>query len=167
MIRTARFVLRPLAAGDVTATYMRWLRDPEVRRWIDYAAAAPSESVLRAYVESKRLLPGCWFLGIYTPDGEHLGNVKAEPDGQGGHHLGILLGEPAWRGRGVAVEVMRALCLLVQQGSQCIWLGVAEQHTAGRRAYAKAGFQWVRTTGGICRYEWPHGDGKPKKKAMK
>lgn len=49
-----------------------------------------------------------------------------------------------WHGRGVATELMRAVCAAAARaGSDCIWLGVWEQNLKAIAFYRKCGFSVV------------------------
>ena len=105
-----------------------------------------SEEALRAYVSQRQNRDDVLFLGIFTWNHrEHIGNVKYEPvDAANGYAVvGIFIGEPAYRGRGVATEVLRhsAAWLRRMRGIGEIMLGVASEHSAAIRAFEKAGFK--------------------------
>jgi len=62
--------------------------------------------------------------------------------------MGILIGEPDWRGRGVAREVIAASArwLHEHRGVSRVLLGVEKENEAALAAYLRAGF---RATGTI------------------
>lgn len=145
-IPTSRFVLRPLRPEDVTETYSGWFDDPEVAPHILAARNAHDVSSLRRYVEERIGRDDVLFLGIFTPDGvTHIGNIKYEP--VNGHEgfavMGILIGDRAWRGRGVAGEVIVASARWLQthRGVREILLGVAKDHRVAIAAYEQIGFR--------------------------
>ena len=83
----------------------------EVAPYIVAARSAHDVPSLRRYVEERAARDDVLFLGIFTPDGAtHVGNVKYEPinEHEGFTVMGILIGDRAWRGRGVAEEVIVA-----------------------------------------------------------
>jgi len=61
--------------------------------------------------------------------------------------MGILIGDPAYRGLGVASEVIResAVWLKSHRNINQIVLGVSNDNVAAIRAYKKAGFQIAPT----------------------
>ena len=145
-IETKRFLLRPLTPEDATERYAAWFGDPEVQRHIVSAASAPSVAELREYIAARAGRPDAVFLGIYTRDaGVHIGNIKYEPIDRAASRaeLGILIGEPDWRGRGVATEVIVAAneWMAAHRGIGEVVLGVESAHTGAKRAYTKAGFE--------------------------
>jgi RimJ/RimL family protein N-acetyltransferase len=61
--------------------------------------------------------------------------------------MGVLIGDPAWRGRGATTEVLDASIawLACRRGIREVVLGVERDHRAAIRAYEKAGFR-IETT---------------------
>ena len=108
-IITNRFVLRPLRLDDVSDHYVSWLSDHATSQYINAAAAKPNLVHLRQYVLERSDLEDMMFLGIFDKITElHIGNIKYEPVNSelGYTIMGILIGEPDWRGKGVAAEVI-------------------------------------------------------------
>jgi ribosomal-protein-alanine N-acetyltransferase len=144
-IETGRFVMRPLEPRDASERYASWFVDPEVQRYIAAAGTAPSVAALREYIAERCDRDDILFLGIHTrPTGTHIGNVKFEPvDSAAGRAvLGIMIGDPAWRGRGAAAEAIVAAnhWLAAHRGIREVVLGVARDNAGAKRAYEKAGF---------------------------
>jgi len=76
--------------------------------------------------------------------------------------MGILIGEPAWRGKGVTAEVLTASAqwLKTHRHISEVVLGVSEENPAAIRAYEKVGFRLAttphvpRTDPGIVTMTW-------------
>jgi RimJ/RimL family protein N-acetyltransferase len=101
---------------------------------------------LKAYIEARSGRSDVLFLGIFTrPGGAHIGNIKYEPvDELAGYAvMGILIGEPAWRGRDVAGEVITASAawLAAHRNIREFVLGVQRDHEAAISAYRRIGFR--------------------------
>lgn len=144
-ILTNRFLLRPLRVHDVTERYVGWLSDQAVSQFIRSARLKPDISALQQYVLERSGRDEVIFLGIFDKlTGLHIGNIKYEPVNSelGYAVLGILVGEPHWRGKGVAVEVLLASAEWLRQHRNInqIVLGVSRTNTAAILAYQKAGF---------------------------
>ncbi len=144
-LETPRFILREITLEDVTERYLGWFRDGESARHIASAATTQALSDLTAYVAARINREDVLFLGIFDlATGEHIGNLKYEPvnTAQGYAIMGILIGEPAWRGRGVAAEVLVASArwLREHRGITQIVLGVSVDNTRAIRGYQSAGF---------------------------
>jgi ribosomal-protein-alanine N-acetyltransferase len=149
-ISTERFDLRELSLADVTDRYLKWFSDGEATKYIATAARTTALSDLRQYVLERIDREDVLFLGIFDrASGVHIGNIKYEPvdRAQGYAIMGILIGDPTYRGRGVAAEVLQASARWLQQhrGISQIVLGVRRDNAKAIRAYESAGFVIERT----------------------
>ena len=144
MIETTRFRLRPLTVADVSLRYLSWLSEDRVLRFINGATGENQLEELKYYLAQREGREDVLFLGIFTHAGEHIGNIKYEPlDCRlGAAVMGILIGEVAWRGKGVAGEVIHASAMWLREHRSIaqIALGVDHDNIAGIRAYEKLGF---------------------------
>lgn len=147
---TGRFELRPLTPDDATPRYLDWLVEKDARRFILAAQQASTLDDLRTYIASRCNRSDVLFLGIFErASGIHVGNIKYEPidENSGTAEMGILIGDPSWRGRGVAGEVVAASAkwLLKQRGIRKILLGVEADNPGATTAYLRAGFKPIGT----------------------
>jgi len=145
-IQTSRFALRPLTPDDASERYSRWLDDEQARRFIVAARAPHDLATLRLYIAQRCDRRDVVFLGIFVrTDGAHIGNIKFEPinEREGYAVMGILIGDAAWRGKGVVSEVLEASTawLATHRGIREVVLGVERDHSAAIHAYEKAGFK--------------------------
>ena len=144
MIVTQRFLLKPLTADDVNQNYLSWL-NPEINNYIEYAKSNTSMKALRSYVGERENRQDVLFLGIFTKDKQHIGNIKYEPINHKNKTavMGILIGDNNWRGKGVAAEVIKVSgdYLAEQYGISTILLGVSKNNKAAIAAYQKVGFE--------------------------
>ena len=150
LIQTERFLLRTLAEEDVSDRYLAWLRNDEALSFITMAKRTSTLLSLREYLRTHSARQDTVFLGIFTKENSlHIGNIKYQPvDSQKGYAvMGILIGDPAYRGLGVASEAIResAFWLKRHQNINQIVLGVSNDNVAAIRAYKKAGFQIAST----------------------
>lgn len=144
-IISERFLIRELGVDDVTERYLGWLGDPETKKYIAAAAMTKGLSDLRRYVQERTNRDDVLFLGIFDRStGAHVGNIKYEPvDAELGYAvMGVLIGEPAYRGRGVTPEILRSTAqwLKKHRNIKQIVLGVSKDNYDAIRAYEKAGF---------------------------
>jgi ribosomal-protein-alanine N-acetyltransferase len=144
-IETPRFRLRELTPGDVTERYLGWLRDPEAVRHIASARGTQALGDLSAFVAARLNRDDVLFLGIFDrTTGEHIGNLKYEPvnAAEGYAIMGILIGEPGYRGRGVGTEVLVASARWLRDHRHIaqIVLGVSTTNERAIRSYQAAGF---------------------------
>jgi aminopeptidase-like protein/RimJ/RimL family protein N-acetyltransferase len=150
VIRTERFILRPLTESDASERYLQWLSDADAQRYIYSAAATRSFEDLRQYIAERAGRDDVLFLGIFESlTGLHIGNIKYEPLDPAARFavMGILIGDPAYRGRGVTAEVLTASAqwLRDRHGIEEIVLGVDAENTPAIRAYERIGFVRMAT----------------------
>jgi RimJ/RimL family protein N-acetyltransferase len=143
--RSERVVVRRLERDDIGAQYLAWFRDPAVRSFIKFAAAAPSLQGLQQYWEAKSADPKVDFLGLFdAASGAHLGNMKFElGPGNGEAHVGFLIGDPAARRRGLLRETLPACVAHLRRarGRLNVYLTVDPQNRAALAAFTRLGFR--------------------------
>ena len=100
---------------------------------------------LKSYVSERENKRNVLFLGIFTKKKQHIGNIKYEPIDYKGKTavMGILIGDSDWRGKGVAIEVIKASAhyLAERYGVTTIFLVVDKNNKAAVSAYQKIGFK--------------------------
>jgi len=145
MIETDRFRLRELTVNDVSTRYLGWLSDSEAKKWIITAKKTRGLADLRNYVQQRVGREDVLFLGIFSKDSNlHIGNIKYEPVNrdEARAELGVLIGDPAFRGQRVFAEVLAASAAWLKTHRQIrrIYLGVKRENLAAVNAYRKTGF---------------------------
>lgn len=148
---TPRFVVRTLKREDVSARYVGWFDDPVARRFISWRFHEDPYRELCEFVEHHDERDDSLLLGIFANETQHVANLKYEPiDTQ--HRtavLGVLVGETAWRGRGLFAEVFAVTAAFLRRSLDVgtVTLGVHRENSAAIAAYSGAGFVEVRRTG--------------------
>jgi len=144
VITTQRFLLRPLIPDDVGNNYLSWLNTKE-SAYIEYVRNHSTMEELKAYVSERENKRNVLFLGIFTKKKQHIGNIKYEPIDYKGKTavMGILIGDSDWRGKGVAIEVIKASAhyLAERYGVRTIFLGVNQNNKAALSVYQQLGFK--------------------------
>lgn len=145
VIETARFRLRELTVNDVSTRYLGWLTDSEAKKWIVTAKKTRGLADLRNYVQQRVGREDVLFLGIFSKDDNlHIGNIKYEPviQDEARAELGVLIGDPAFRGQQVFAEVLVASVawLKIHRQIRRIYLGVERKNLPAVNAYRNAGF---------------------------
>lgn len=145
VIETDRFLLRELTVDDVSARYLDWLGDSAAKKWIFTAESTRELADLRDYVRQRVGRKDVLFLGIFLKSNKlHIGNIKYEfvINDEGRAELGILIGDPAFRGKRVFAEVLAASAnwLKLHRGIHQICLGVERDNLPAVNAYQNAGF---------------------------
>jgi [ribosomal protein S5]-alanine N-acetyltransferase len=80
MLNSSRLCLRALEPSDLNATYLGWLNDPKVNRYLETRFLPQTQEALQAYWQAHRDDPaGPWFAICLAADGRHIGNIKLGP----------------------------------------------------------------------------------------
>ena len=149
-LETERFFLIEIALSNVNNSYLSWFQDPIIRKEITTQYSSSDLTKLRVYVEEKLLCKDCLFFGIFDKkSNEHVGNIKYDPIDLINHSavMGILIGNPMYRGIGLAGEVMQAMEELLKNYLDVnkIILGVSLESESAVKAYKKNGFDLMLT----------------------
>lgn len=144
MLQNSQIQLRGLEATDLPDR-QRWLNDPEVTRYFTNLGATPltSHQLLQWY---QSLNPNSEIhFAVYTLGSIHIGGAQLKSIDWKNRHaeLGLFIGEPQFRGRGLGQQITR---LLTGYGFDTlnlhrIWLRVDEANQAAVHCYCKCGFQ--------------------------
>lgn len=145
MIQTPRFILRPLTVSDATQDYLQWMRDEVVLQFITGASRTQTLASLEEYILEKANNENCILFGIFERlSNTHIGNIKYEPIclDKSEAVMGVLIGDPAWRGKQVFSEVFEATqdFLAKSYSIRKIRLGVDSSNIQAIKAYQKMGF---------------------------
>lgn len=137
--------LQPLTVDQVSAAYVGWLNDPATNRYMGCARSVSTRESVAAFVDSFKGRDDRYLFGIFVREtGAHIGNVALQDidlfDSRG--EVGILIGAPEWRGRGVGTEAIRLIAEFAfsSLGLHRITAGVVAGNEGSRRAFEKAGF---------------------------
>lgn len=151
-MRGAKVYLRPLERSDLNDTYLGWLNNSEVTRYLEAGTFPTTMQDLEKFYQGVTGSRSDVILAII--DGKshrHIGNAKLGPINWVHRRatFGIMIGEKEFWGKGVGEEVTR---LMVEYGFlrlnlNRIGLGVFAEHEAAIRCYEAVGFQ----TEGRCR----------------
>jgi ribosomal-protein-alanine N-acetyltransferase len=141
---SSRFALKVLTPELVSPTYLSWFVKENSSEFIAYAKNQVTLESLKEYAQQKLESPEALFIGIFTHDeSKHIGNIKFEPINfeLGYAVLGILIGDPEWRGKGVFAEISESLeKTLKLKGIRKIYLGVEKENAPAVKAYYKTGY---------------------------
>jgi ribosomal-protein-alanine N-acetyltransferase len=143
-IETERLLLKPMHANFITESYLHWMNDLDVCKFLE-TAIPYTEVELQDFVNSmiaKKIL--FWAITL-KHDGLHIGNIKIDPINK--KHLtgeyGILLGDRNNWGKGFAKEASQVVidyCFNVI-GLRKITLGVIKDNFDAVKLYVSLGFQ--------------------------
>ena len=145
-LRGSKLYLRPLERADLNETYLGWLNDSEVTRYLETGAFPTTMQDLEKFYQgvtgSRREV---MFAIADAESHRHIGNVKLGPIDWVHRRamFGIMIGEKEFWGKGGGEEVTR---LMVEYGFyrlnlRRIGLVVFEEHRSAVRCYEKIGFK--------------------------
>lgn len=135
-----------LESEHATPSYVNWLNDPRINRFLESRFTTHTLEGTREFVRQCRADATTLFLGIrsHALDGRHIGNVKLAPiDSRHGlGEIGIIVGEPDAWGRGIATGTLTILKGIAQRqlGLRKLTAGVYASNVGSRRAFEHAGF---------------------------
>jgi RimJ/RimL family protein N-acetyltransferase/methionyl-tRNA formyltransferase len=138
--------LRCISEADVGATYLGWLHDKEVIRFLEVRHAPPrTEEDIKSFVRSLIRNSVDLLMGIYLDDGDkHVGNIKLSVVSESSQRaeIGILIGDKSCWGRGVASRAIRLMTdyAVRHLGIRKISAGCYAPNIGSRKAFLKAGY---------------------------
>jgi len=145
-IETNRLVLRTLDQKDATQTYLSWLVDPEVNKYLEIRFAnTKTLKNLKTFIKTMNDSPDNLLLGIFIKKtSQHIGNIKLGPivyEHQRSE-IGFLIGEKSQWGKGYACEAIAELSeyAINDLGIVKLTAGCYESNTGSRKALIKAGY---------------------------
>lgn len=143
MIDTPRFCLKELQKQHATPQYLSWLRGDASHFLTNIQTDLTS---LEEYIHKSLSDTNTLLLGIFVKKSNlHIGNIKFEflDHDRKIVEMGILIGEPAFHGVGVAGEVIKAFSeyTIIKYGTNLMVLGVSKHNKNAISAYKKLGFK--------------------------
>lgn len=144
ILHSERLIYRPLDSTYCTETYLNWLNDEEVNRYLEIFEPYTATQ-LKLYLEAVEKNDHMFFWAIHLKNCEkHIGNIKIDPVNRyhGFGEYGIMMGDKTEWGKGYALEASKAVieyCFEVEKLRK-ITLGVVEENTVAVHLYQKLGF---------------------------
>jgi [ribosomal protein S5]-alanine N-acetyltransferase len=136
-----------LEESHVGMHYVAWLNDPDVNRYLESRFGTHTLESTRAFVRDCRAHEQVLMLGIRSQalSGRHVGNIKLQPIDRrhGLGEVGILIGDRAAWGQGIATQAIAALCAIAQHelGLRKLTAGCYASNAGSERAFVRAGFE--------------------------
>jgi RimJ/RimL family protein N-acetyltransferase len=143
MILGEKTLLRGIEREDIP-TFVRWLNDPEVRRYLNlYSPLSKAEE--EGWFEAQLSDDSSRVFAIETLEGLAIGNIGLhEMDWKNRNAmLGIVIAEKEYWGRGFGTDAVRALLRFAfdEMNLHRIYLEVFAFNQRALRCYQKSGFQ--------------------------
>lgn len=145
MLEGQRIYLRPITEADANSTYLGWLNNTEVNRYLESRFSQHTIEGLKEYINGINRSQSYVFMAIVTKAGDrHIGNIKLGPIDR--YHrlgdIGLIIGEKAYWGQGIATE---AIALLADHAFNQLKLhkltaGCYANNQGSAKAFLKVGF---------------------------
>ena len=145
MLSSPRLLLRSLQVDDCDSTYLDWLNDPAVNRYLETRFLPQTLESLKSYWhEHHDDSSSPWFAICTVSDGRHIGNIKLGPINWLHRHadISLFIGERECWGKGYGSEAIALLrdWAFLQLDLQKLNAGIYASNPASRRAFEKCGF---------------------------
>lgn len=138
-----RLVLIPMNESFCSDSYLSWLNDPEVYKYLESEGNYTMDA-LKKYIENAVKNKLFFWAICIKYNGKHIGNIKIDPihpiHGLG--EYGIMIGEKSEWGKGYAFEASKLVIdyCFYTLGIRKINLGVDEENISAVNLYKKLGF---------------------------
>ncbi len=137
--------MRSITESDVTQTYVDWLNDPEVNRYLETRHTIQTIESCMAFVQKCNQDDSSHLFGIFLKeDNTHIGNAKL---GYINHYhstgqLSLFIGEKSCWGKGLAVEVVHGLTEygFNQLALERVEAGIYDENLGSLRVFLKVGY---------------------------
>lgn len=143
-LASARLTLRSLDDGAAAGPYLDWMQDAEVLRFLEARHRSHDATSLAAFIRSANDSRESLLLGIFEPDGRHVGNIKLGPIDWPNRRgeIGLLIGERDCRGRGYAREAIATVSdyAFNELGLHKLTAGYLAPNLASGRAFEATGY---------------------------
>ena len=140
-----RLTLRALREGDVTESYVAWMNDREVNRFLESRFHDQTRDAVQVFVRNAFLSPNTLLFGIFAgPSGEHIGNIKVSEVSEA-HltaELGFIIGDRAVWGLGYATEAIFCVSewAFSVLGLEKLTAACYSENIGSKKALEKSGF---------------------------
>ena len=146
MLNSSRLILRAIQAKDLNETYLAWLNDPAVNRYLETRYLPQSSEALHSYWESHRDDPSSpWFAICLLDQNRHIGNIKLGPINwlHRRADISLFIGDRQCWGQGYATEAISLVrdWAFQELDLQKLNAGIYVGNLGSRRAFEKSGFE--------------------------
>lgn len=142
-LESERLLYKPMSLAHATPTYLGWLNDEEVNRYLEVSKENRLEE-LEAYIRHS-VDHKIFFWAIHLKEnGKHIGNIKIDPihKKHGTGEYGILMGDKAQWGKGYAKEASLTVIdfCFGSMNLRKMTLGVVADNLPAVKLYENMGF---------------------------
>lgn len=111
-INSKRIFIRNLLLKDCNLTYVKWLNDPYINKWLEVRWIKQNIKSIRQYVKIMNKSNNNYLLGIFLKkEKKHIGNIKI---GNIDYYnksaeIGFFIGDKKYHGMGIASEFINMI----------------------------------------------------------
>lgn len=145
IINTERLILRDIAIGDISYSYIQWINDFETTKYLEVRFQKYTRDDIERFIKSRLAdIVNVKHFGVYDNNGSRLiGNVTANIKI---HHksadISYIIGHPEANNKGYGTEAVH--CVVYYLFNYCdieqIWAGYYEGHFGSEKVLSKNGF---------------------------
>lgn len=140
-----KLYLRVLEDADLEGPYLSWLNDQETTKFLDTGRFPTTRRSLEETIQTSAKQTDSLFLAIVDRETDrHIGNIKLGPINWVHRYgsIGILLGDPAYRGKGYGQEAVELVLdhAFTQLGLHKVTAGAYGTHAASLALFKGQGF---------------------------
>lgn len=136
--------LRMLELSDCNETYLNWMNNSEVNKYLESRWSEHSIESIKEFVSSVRNSSNNYMFAIIF-EGRHVGNIKVGPIHPiyKNSFIGLMIGDKTAWGKGVATEAINLVCDFCFNvlNLNKVLAGVFEQNISSQRAFEKNNFK--------------------------
>jgi RimJ/RimL family protein N-acetyltransferase len=144
-LETERLYIEEITLDDVTETYVSWLNDNAVNRYLETRFSEQNLQAVTQFVASMIASDTELLMAIKKKDGSHIGNIKlgsinlVHKTGE----VSYFIGDKSSWGKGFATEVVAALTGYAFNSLQLRYLkaGVYSENTVSAKVLEKVGYR--------------------------
>lgn len=160
-VETKRLILETLTLGNMSPDYFKWLRDPEVVRYLEVRHMDQSCERIQDYVQDMLASADNLMLGMFLKKPKrHIGNIKLGPVNWRYRRadVGLVIGDKDCWGKGYASEAIDGVCHIAFNilTLRRVEAGVYASNKGSIKSFLNADF----TREGILKGQWIL-DGQP------
>lgn len=138
--------LRPLLKSDINLTYLSWINDPEVTKYMETGRFPVTMEQLEKYYEKMTNSPNhVIFAVIETETDKHIGNIALNDINwiHSNAYLGIMIGDKESWNKGYGTEAIELITdyAFMKLNIMKVSAGMYAKHDASIRAFEEAGFE--------------------------
>ncbi len=144
--QSERIYLRPLVASDVTERYLGWLRDSDVKAFLEVDGNTLTLDDIKEYIAEGPRTGSYYMYAICLNENNlHIGNVKVGPINH--KHLisdlPVVVGDKTYWGQGIAVEAIRLgnAIAFAEHGIRKLHGQIYRNNIGSIKAYCRGG--WI------------------------